>query len=244
MSISSSPTQSDVFTTLRSFILKVINTPGFEAVEGQQNRVSTPKNPDYCVFTPTGFRRLATNLDQFYDCKFVASIAGPTMTVTAVDYGALVVDRAVFGVNVADGSVIKALGTVNPDGTGTYTISPSQTVASEVMACGTETVTQNVNLCVQIDFHGPASSDNAAIFCTLFRDSYAVDFFSSAASSTVPLHADDPKQIPFINDQDQYEDRWIVEAYMQVDKSVVNIPQEFFETATVGLIDVDSNYPP
>lgn len=58
---------------------------------------------------------------------FTASIAGTTMTVSAVASGALAVGDLVVG--AAAGTVITALGTGN-GGVGTYTVSPSQTFAS------------------------------------------------------------------------------------------------------------------
>lgn len=64
--------------------------------------------------------------------KFTASITGPTMTVSAVASGALAVGQTVGGSGVAAGTTITALGT-GAGGTGTYTVSPSQTVASEAM---------------------------------------------------------------------------------------------------------------
>jgi hypothetical protein len=57
------------------------------------------------------------------------------------------------------------------------------------------------------------------------------------------LHADEAKQIPFVNAEDQYEDRWIVEVDLQVN-AVVTAPQEFADAARVGLVDVDAVYPP
>jgi hypothetical protein len=63
---------------------------------------------------------------------FTASISGTTMTVSNVESGVLAVGQQVFGPNVDQETVITALGT-GSGGTGTYTISVSQTVASETM---------------------------------------------------------------------------------------------------------------
>jgi hypothetical protein len=57
------------------------------------------------------------------------SIAGTTLTVSAVGSGALVVGMEISGANVAPGTVITALGT-GTGGTGTYTVNNSQTAAS------------------------------------------------------------------------------------------------------------------
>lgn len=58
-----------------------------------------------------------------------ASIAGTTMTVTAVGSGTLTVGQTLSGSGVTAGTKITAFGT-GTGGTGTYTVSASQTVAS------------------------------------------------------------------------------------------------------------------
>ena len=61
--------------------------------------------------------------------SFTASISGTTMTVTAVGSGTIAVGQVITGTGVTAGTVITALGT-GTGGTGTYTVSASQTVAS------------------------------------------------------------------------------------------------------------------
>jgi hypothetical protein len=63
---------------------------------------------------------------------FTGSIAGTTLTVTAVKYGVLQVGQTIVGVGVEAGTTISAFGT-GTGGLGNYTISPSQTVAIEQM---------------------------------------------------------------------------------------------------------------
>ena len=65
---------------------------------------------------------------------FVASVSGNTLTVSGVTSGTLAVGQTISDVtgNLAVGTVITALGT-GTGGTGTYTISGSQTVGSEGM---------------------------------------------------------------------------------------------------------------
>jgi hypothetical protein len=62
-------------------------------------------------------------------------------------------------------------------------------------------------------------------------------------NGVAPLHADDPRQMPFINDQSQYEWRWIIEACLQANQVVIS-PQQFADALEIGLIEVDSHYPP
>jgi len=60
---------------------------------------------------------------------FTGSISGTTLTVSAVTSGTLAVGQLIKGTNVAAETYITALGT-GTGGTGTYTVSPSQTVGS------------------------------------------------------------------------------------------------------------------
>lgn len=75
-----------------------------------------------------------------YDAVGTAAIAATTMTVAAVAQGAYAVGQVVSGSGVTPGTVITALGT-GTGGTGTYTVSPSQTAASTTMSAGPTTVT-------------------------------------------------------------------------------------------------------
>ena len=60
---------------------------------------------------------------------FTGSISTTTLTVTSVQSGTIAVGQAIFGQGMAQNTVITALGT-GSGGTGTYTVSDSQTVAS------------------------------------------------------------------------------------------------------------------
>ena len=65
--------------------------------------------------------------------KLVGSINGTTLTVTAVASGSLATNQFLFGPGIAPGTYITALGT-GGGGPGTYTITPSQTLASETLS--------------------------------------------------------------------------------------------------------------
>lgn len=70
--------------------------------------------------------------------SFTASISGTTMTVSAVASGALAVGQTIYATGVTAGTTITALGT-GSGGTGTYTVSASQTVSSRAMLSGNGT---------------------------------------------------------------------------------------------------------
>lgn len=233
------PTQLDVLTILQSFLLSIL-PPGVEVILAQENKVPEPKADDFVTMTPLFQQRLSTNIDSFGDVSFTGSIAGATLTVSAVAFGALGINRQLFGAGVAAGTKITALGTGH-GGVGTYTVAPPQTVSSEPLACGAEAITQPTKVTIQLDVHGPLSADNAQVISTLFRDAYATTFF--AASGVSPFYADDPKQMPFRNEQDVVENRWVVDAVMQANQTISDLPQQFADQLEVGVIEVDAAYP-
>jgi len=190
--------------------------------------------------------RLGTNLDELADVLFTGSVAATTMTVTDVVRGTIIVGATVFGVAVTDDTKVLAqlTSTGDPGGLGTYKLSKSQTVASRKLSAGGKNMTQPSMVVVQVDVHGPESGDNSSIISTAFRDEYAVRLFEEQGIVGItPLYADDPRQSPFSNDQNQTENRWIIEAALQVE-SMVRVPQQFADAVVVGLIDVDATYPP
>lgn len=121
---------------------------------------------------------------------------------------------------------------------------------------GNNTYTQSTQVVMQLDVHGPNASDNAEIITTMFRDGFATEFFANQTDSNFPpgwtpvpgispLFADNPKQIPFISGESQYEFRWVIEAEMQVDQVVTNVPQgSALALGPVNIIDVQEQYPP
>lgn len=69
---------------------------------------------------------------------FTATIAGTTMTVTSITGGVLGAFQSFTGAGVTAGSSITAGGPLGPGQTGTFTISPSQTVAVATAMTGTD----------------------------------------------------------------------------------------------------------
>lgn len=232
------PTQDNISAALRSFLIAVLPV-GTDVILAQVNRVPEPRDADFVVMTPLRYRRLRTNEDSDADVKFTAAITGTTLTVSAVDFGELEVGATVFGTGVAAGTRITALGT-GTGGIGTYTITPTQTVASRAMSAGARDIEQGVEATWQLDFHsaGGTAGDMASTVSTLFRDPFAADQFASQDPNygVVPLYADDPRQMPFVNDQQQYEWRWIVEAVMQAN-AVVSVPQQYADDVEVAVTE-------
>lgn len=102
---------------------------------------------------------------------------------------------------------------------------------------GVETDTQYT---IQVDFFGPNSGDWALTFQTLFRDEFAAQNFPAGVA---PLYADDPVQMPLINGESQWEQRWRSQAVMQINP-VVTVSQPSATAIEVGLAEVDTHFPP
>lgn len=238
-----SPDQSTIQTVLRGFLLKYLPT-GVEIVAAQDNRVPEPAG-DFVTMTVIRRGRLATNVDTYHDCAFEAAIAGTVMTVTHVDLGAILIGATVFGPTVADGTMISAQTGGTPGGVGTYTVAPSQTVGARTLASGAETVMQPTEVVIQLDIHSasdPAASDMAQIIATLMRDDRATSYFADAGLDGAPFYADDPRQVPFFNGEQQYETRYVVDVHIQANQALSGLPQQFADEAIVDVINVDAAY--
>lgn len=240
MTIALVPNQSAILKALRTFLLGILPSK-VEVILAQVNRVPEPKGKDFVLMNPVRRERLATNVDDSEDVSFTGSIVGTLLTVSAIDFGKIKVGATVLGAGVAAGTSVKALGT-GTGGIGTYAVQPSQNVVEQPMASGATDIMQPTNVVVQIDVHGPNGSDNAQIIATLLRDEYAVEQFATYGVDVMPLYADDPKQLPFLNAEQQYEDRWVVEAALQANETV-SVSQQFAAALALGLINVDERYP-
>ena len=88
------------------------------------------------VYIVDGTNRYTWRISSPSSAVFTGSISGTTLTVTAITNGSIAANQALFGVGIAQETVITALGS-GSGGVGTYTINTSQTVASEQMNSAT-----------------------------------------------------------------------------------------------------------
>lgn len=215
---------------------------GMEIDEGQDNRVPEPAGPDFIVFVIMRKDRLSTNVDSFADCAFTGSIAGTVLTASAMQIGTISVGNLLFGSGIAVGTTVSG-SLSGTGGVGTYSVNIPQTIGAEQMACGAISALQAVDAVIQIDVHGPNSSDNAQIITTTFRDDFAFQLFQQSGFDVAPLYADDPKQLPFINAEQQYEYRWVIEAHLQANQVVLGLPQQYASTITLNVESVTRVFP-
>lgn len=102
---------------------------------------------------------------------------------------------------------------------------------------------QPVKLTVQLDVHGPNSPENSQIITSLWRSEAATLYFSrNGYSSMAPLYSEEPKQIPFANSEQQIEERWVIDIYMQINPTTTSF-QDFADTLTPTVIEVEATYP-
>jgi hypothetical protein len=219
-------TEVQAFTALRAFLVSALPA-GTEVIRAQSNRVAEPHGTEFVVMTPLIRERLETNIDNYIDTSFTGSITLTTLTVTSIAFGSLVPGYTLLGTNITPNTTIvsQLTGSV-VGGIGTYQVSQSQTVASQKIAAGVMTLTQPTKFTVQLDIHGIFSADNAHMIATLFRDDYGVQLFQSSGFDVTPLYCDQARQIAFINGEQQFENRWSMDAVLQINP-VITVPQYF-----------------
>ena len=95
---------------------------------------------------------------------------------------------------------------------------------------------------VQVDIHGPSSADNAQLFADLWQSDYGCAYYDEVALPMRPLRAEVSGQVPFINGEGQFENRWVVKAVLQANVTV-STTQDFADTITVDPVNVEAAYP-
>lgn len=106
----------------------------------------------------------------------------------------------------------------------------------------TESITQPTEIVIQCDVHGPSSADNAARLATLWRDQFGCEAFQNIPAAITPLYADDPKQIPFENGEQQTEERWVVDIHMQANIAVA-VSRQFVDQLQITIEAVEAAFP-
>ena len=96
---------------------------------------------------------------------------------------------------------------------------------------------------VQLVAHGPQSFDLATVIASLFRTSYATQAFAATPYDVAPLFMTDPHPLPYVNDQQQVETTWSMDAHLQCNP-VVTTTQDFAAQVGIGVFNVDRTYRP
>lgn len=90
---------------------------------------------------------------------------------------------------------------------------------------------------LQLDCVGANAGDWATAISALWFDPFTCDFFSLFGMA--PLWAADPRHAPWTNGEGQWESRWIVDVFLQVN-SIYPIPSQVFGgPVEIGIVAVD-----
>lgn len=93
---------------------------------------------------------------------------------------------------------------------------------------------------VIMDCYGPDSSDWATTIVAMWRDPYGCEALAAVGA---PLYSTDPTQIPLVNGEENYEQRWTITALLQFNP-VVTVPQQSATVLDIDLVSVDAEFPP
>jgi hypothetical protein len=213
---------------------------------GVNTRVPEPIVGDFVILTQGPSQtRLEWNETSYADNVLTGSISGTTLTVSSVAKGAVPIGALLFDGNwpqvVIPNTVVQQQLTGDPGGIGTYQVSVSQQLNTEALYAGQRSDVAAAEWVVQLDIHGPNSSNNVRAVATMFRSDYATDWFAAQGLQIAPLFCDDGRYLPFENAEQQMEFRWVMEAHFQVG-AVVTTPQQFFTQAKVETVEAAAIY--
>ncbi len=96
---------------------------------------------------------------------------------------------------------------------------------------------------VQVDFYGPAAEDWAKAAAILFRSSDACTYFQAKVDGLAPLYEEDPRQVPLLDGEHQFERRLSLSLHFNY-TPVVQVPQDFADTLDAGTVSVEATFQP
>ena len=248
MAVPISITEAQVFAALGSVLGQYGLTSSATGqtvpiVLGQTNRVPQVRQTDFCVMWAISRIRLAQNIIELTDNSFTGSVVNNVLTVSALLDGDVPVGQPVYAM-ATKGGTIPTFSTIQQltgpaQGIGTYSTTPSQDITSRAMYAGVADHMQKIEFTAQVDVHGPSSADNATRISTLWRDQFTIDAFRDLGIDVSPLYAEDPKQMPFVNEQQQTENRWVVDLAMQINP-VVSTTAQFADERDATVTSVET----
>ncbi len=104
-------------------------------------------------------------------------------------------------------------------------------------------IQEGVELTVQIDCYGLSGCDWANMLSATLRDEYGCTALAALGAAMTPpfelqpLYADDARMIPLVDGEEQYEERWSVDARFQINP-LTTIPQQYADVAKLTMINV------
>jgi hypothetical protein len=107
---------------------------------------------------------------------------------------------------------------------------------------GFKNILRGTQFNLQIDCYGSKCQEQATTISMLLRDDYGCRALAASGFDIQPLYATDPIQLPLITGEEQYLARWMFQAALQYNP-VIQVAQQAATEITVGLIDVEVEYP-
>lgn len=91
-------------------------------------------------------------------------------------------------------------------------------------------VQNSVQATLQLDFYGEESQARSRVVANLWRNFYATDRLTVCQ----PLRARDPRHLPYINDSNLYEDRYMLELTLQYNPEITH-KQDFVDSFDIQI---------
>lgn len=92
----------------------------------------------------------------------------------------------------------------------------------------------------QVDCYGPAGPTWASILAAAWRTMWTVD--NMVSDVLTPLYADAPQQLNIVNSEGQWEQRFMIRLFGQVNQSV-GLPQDFFDQVQLDSLIIADQLP-
>lgn len=92
----------------------------------------------------------------------------------------------------------------------------------------------------QVDCYGPTGPTNASILAVAWRTMWSVD--NMVSDVLTPLYADAPQQLNIVNSEGQFEQRFMIRLFGQVNQTV-GLPQDFFEQIQLDSLIIADQLP-
>lgn len=105
----------------------------------------------------------------------------------------------------------------------------------------TQITQQSTKVKMHLDFYGPLSHDWATIIEALWRDTVGCN---ALAPTCAPLYSDEPIQSALVNGEENYEDRWVLECFLQYNPTITTPQQSAAPPYKLKVYNVDEKYPP
>ena len=100
--------------------------------------------------------------------------------------------------------------------------------------------TQGKEYRIQLDTYGHGASDVCSALAVVFRSTIATEFFDAQQIDVQTLFAGEPRNMQFINESNNYEDRWSLDVHLQVNQTV-SAPVQSATQLAVGLREIDTH---